>query len=85
MEGAGEAGVCTDGRPGAGQHGLRQFGGGWATGGERDRPFAQFCLGRKQDCLVDQVGGEEGGVEVGAAFEHEAEDLALAEEVEDGA
>ncbi len=52
--------------------------------GEGDCAAAQGLFGVEEDGLVDEVLGEEGSVEVGAALEQEAEEIALGEEIEDG-
>jgi len=52
--------------------------------GEGDRLVAEFGLGVEEDGFVDEVLLEEGAVEVEAALEQEAEDVALGECGEDG-
>ena len=52
--------------------------------GEGDCLVAEFGFGVDQDGFVDQILEEEGAVEVGAALEEEAEDVALAEGGQDG-
>jgi len=84
MEVAGDAGVgAVAGARYAVEGFLKQGRGGDALG-EGDGLVAEFGLGVDQDGFVDQILLEEGAVEVGAALEQEAEDIALGECGEDG-
>jgi hypothetical protein len=52
--------------------------------GEGDGLVTEFGLGVEEDGFVDEVLLEERAVEVRAAFEEDAEDVALGESGEDG-
>ena len=79
MEVAGDAGVWAVGGAGdASERLLQEVGGGDALG-EGNGLVAEFGLGVEQDGFVDEVLAEEGAVEVRAALEQEAEDVALGE------
>ncbi len=79
--GAGVRAVCGSGD--AVERLLEEVGGGDALG-EGEGPVAQFGFGVEEDCFVDQVLMEESTVEVRAAFEEEAEDVAFGEGGEGG-
>jgi hypothetical protein len=75
----GDAGVRTVGGSGdAVEEPLEEVGGGEALG-EGDGLVAKLGFGVEEDGFVGQVLTEEGAVEVGAALEEEAEDVAFGE------
>jgi hypothetical protein len=81
---AGDAGVWTVGGAGdAVERLLEEIGGGDALG-EGEGLFAQFGVGVDEDSFVGEILEQEGTVKVRAAFEEEAEDVALGEGGEDG-
>ncbi len=59
--------------------------GGGVAGGEGDGVGAEFALGEVEDRAVDEVLVEECAVDVAAAFEEHAVDVAFGEVVEQGA
>jgi hypothetical protein len=61
---------------------LEEVGGREALG-EGDGLVAELGFGVEENCFVGQVLAEEGAVEVRAAFEKEAEDVAFGEAGED--
>lgn len=77
MDVAGDAGVGTvAGLGDAAERLLEEIRGGDASG-EGDGFGSKFGLRVEEDGFVDEVLGEEGSVEVGAAFEEQAEEVAL--------
>jgi hypothetical protein len=79
MEVAGDTGVGAIGGPGdAVERLLEEVGGGDALG-EGDGLVAELGFGVHKEGFVDEVLLEERAVEVGAAFEEEAEDVAFGE------
>jgi hypothetical protein len=76
---ADDGGVWTVGCPGDAMERLLEEVGGGDPLGEGDGLVAQFGFGVDEDGFVDQVLPQEGAVEVRAAFEEEAEDVALGE------
>ncbi len=84
MEVAGDAGVGAVGGAGDAVEGLLEEVGGGDALGEGDGLVAELGFGVEEDGFVDEVLAEEGAVEVRAAFEQEAEDVALGEGGEDG-
>lgn len=84
MDVAGDAGVgAVAGLGDAAERLLEEIRGGDASG-EGDGFGSKFGLRVEEDGFVDEVLGEEGSVEVGAAFEEQAEEVALGECGEDG-
>jgi len=84
VEVAGDAGVGAVAGAGDAVEGLLKHIRGGDTLGEGDGLVAEFGFGVDQDGFVDQILLEEAAVEVGAALEQEAEDVALGECGEDG-
>lgn len=84
MEVAGDAGVGVDEGAGDAVEGLLEVIRGEDALSERDGLVAEFCLGVEEDGFVDEVLAEKGSVEVRAALEEEAEDVALGEDFENG-
>jgi hypothetical protein len=84
VEIAGDAGVWTVGGSGDAVERLFEEIGGSDALCEGEGLFAQFGVGVDEDDFVYQVLAQERAVEVRAAFEEEAEDLALGEGGEDG-
>ena len=83
VEVAGDAGVSpVSGSGDAVEEPLEEVGGG-ETLGEGDGLVAELGFGVGEDGFVGQVLAEEGAVEVRAAFEEEAEDVAFGEAGED--
>lgn len=78
-----EFGIRTEGALGAVGEAGEEFCGDEAGGGEVDGVRAEGDGGVEEDDSVDEVVGEEGGVEGRAGFDEETEDLAAGEEVED--
>ncbi len=83
MEVAGDGGVRTVGCSGDAVEGLLEEVRGGDTLGEGDGLIAEFGFGVDEDGFVDEVLAEESTVEVRAAFEEEAEDVAFGEGGED--
>jgi hypothetical protein len=84
VEIAGDAGVCAVGCSGdAVERLLEEVGGGDALG-EGEGLVAQFGFSVDEDGFVYEVLTQERAVELGAAFEEEAEDVPFGEGGEDG-
>jgi hypothetical protein len=81
---AGEAGVGTVGAPGDLAEGLLEDLRRGNSFGEGDGLIAEPGFGVEKDGLVDKVLAEERAVEVRAAFEQDAEDVAFGESGESG-
>jgi hypothetical protein len=84
VEVAGDAGVRAVVRSGdAVEEPLEEVGGGEALG-EGEGLVAELGFGIEEDGFVDQILAQEGAVEMRAALEEEAEDVAFGEGGEDG-
>jgi hypothetical protein len=84
VEGAGDTGVGAVGGSGdAVEEPLEEVGGGDALG-EGESLVAELGFGVEEDGFVGEVLAEEGAVELRAALEEEAEDVAFGEGGEDG-
>jgi hypothetical protein len=79
VEIAGDAGVWTVICSGDAVEGLLEEVGGGEALGEGERLVAELGFGVDEDGFVGQVLAQEGAVEVRAAFEEEAEDVAFGE------
>jgi hypothetical protein len=84
VEVAGDAGVWAVGGSGDAVEGLLEEVGGGDAFGEGKGLVAQFGVGVDEDGFVGEVLAEESTVEVGTAFEEEADDVAFGESGEDG-
>jgi hypothetical protein len=84
VEVAGDAGISTVGGSGdALEKAFEEIGGGEALG-EGEGLITELGFGVEKHGFVGEVLAEEGAVEMGAAFEKEAEDVAFGESGEDG-
>ena len=84
MDVAGEAGVGTVGGAGEMAERLLEDLRGGDSFSEGDGLLAEPGFGVEEDGLIDKVLAEERAVEVRAAFEEDAEDVAFGESGEDG-
>ena len=84
MEVAGDGGVRAEGGSGDAVEGLLEEIGGGDALGEGEGLVAKFGFGVEEDGFVGEVLAQEGAVELRAALEEEAEDVAFGEGGEDG-